>query len=80
MQDGQRIWNLTPDFQGALHAGGGHLVQDRLGQGISRPPERRRQAAKMIIGAIMRKLLHVAYGILKMQQPFNPRSPRSLTG
>jgi transposase len=27
---------------------------------------------KLIIGAMMRKLLHVAYGVLKSRQPFNP--------
>lgn len=28
--------------------------------------------AKLVIGAMMRKLLHVAYGVLKSGQPFNP--------
>jgi transposase len=27
---------------------------------------------KLIIGAMMRKLIHVAFGVLKSQQPFNP--------
>ena len=26
----------------------------------------------LIIGAMMRKLLHVAYGVLKSAKPFNP--------
>ena len=26
----------------------------------------------LIIGAMMRKLVHVAFGVLKSQQPFNP--------
>jgi transposase len=26
----------------------------------------------LIIGAMMRKLLHVAYGVLKSSQPFDP--------
>ena len=28
--------------------------------------------AKLIIGAMMRKLLHVAYGVLKSAKPFDP--------
>jgi transposase len=32
----------------------------------------RRQPPMLIIGAMMRKLLHVVYGLLKSGQPFNP--------
>ncbi len=41
----------------------GNVFRDRLSQ-AGKP-------AKLIIGARMRKLLHVAYGVLKFNQPFN---------
>jgi transposase len=28
---------------------------------------------KAIIGALMRKLVHIIFGIIKHQQPFNPK-------
>ena len=42
----------------------GKVFRDRLSQ-AGKP-------AKLIIGAMMRKLLHVAYGVLKSAKPFNP--------
>jgi hypothetical protein len=30
------------------------------------------KAPKLIIGAMMRKLIHVAFGVLKSGKPFNP--------
>jgi transposase len=42
----------------------GKHFKDRLAAS-GKPP-------KLIIGAMMRKLIHVAFGILKSQQPFNP--------
>lgn len=41
----------------------GALFRDRLAS-AGKPP-------KLIIGAMMRKLLHVVYGVLKSQKPFN---------
>jgi hypothetical protein len=44
-----------------------------------RPDPKRRQVAALqgkppilILGAIMNKLLHLAYGVLKTQKPFDP--------
>jgi hypothetical protein len=31
-----------------------------------------RKPPKVIIGAMMRKLIHVAFGVLKSKKPFNP--------
>ncbi|HEX8978702.1 MAG TPA: IS110 family transposase, partial [Parasulfuritortus sp.] len=31
------------------------------------------KAPKVIIGAMMRKLVHVAYGVLKSGKPFDPK-------
>lgn len=42
----------------------GIVFRDRLAS-AGKPP-------KLIIGAMMRKLLHVVYGVLKSQKPFNP--------
>ena len=42
----------------------GKVFRDRLSQ-AGKP-------AKLIIGAMMRKLLHVAYGVLKSAKPFDP--------
>jgi transposase len=42
----------------------GAVFRDRL-TSAGKPP-------KLIIGAMMRKLLHVVYGVLKSQKPFNP--------
>lgn len=42
----------------------GKRFKDRLAAS-GKPP-------KLIIGAMMRKLIHVAFGVLKSQQPFNP--------
>lgn len=42
----------------------GRLFRDRLAANGKEPME--------IIGAMMRKLIHVAYGVLKSMQPFNP--------
>ena len=35
----------------------------------------RNKLPKVVIGAAMRKLLHIAYGILKSEQPFDPDFP-----
>jgi transposase len=42
----------------------GRRFRDRL-MSLGKPP-------MVIIGAMMRKLIHVAYGVLKSGQPFNP--------
>ncbi len=42
----------------------GKLFFDRLKDNGKKP--------MVIIGAMMRKLIHVAYGVLKSGQPFNP--------
>jgi transposase len=42
----------------------GKVFRDRLAA-AGKPP-------KLIIGAMMRKLLHVAFGVLKTQTTFNP--------
>ena len=47
----------------------GRIFRDRLAA-AGKPP-------KLIIGAIMRKLLHVAYGVLKSHQLFNPALHRA---
>jgi len=31
-----------------------------------------RKTKMLIVGAVMRKLIHIIYGVLKHNQPFNP--------
>ena len=44
----------------------GQLFRRRLAN-VGKPP-------MLIIGAMMRKLIHVAFGVLKSGKPFNPAS------
>lgn len=41
---------------------------------------RERQAPKLTIGAMMRKLVHIAFGVLKSGKTFDPALQGGLTG
>ena len=55
-------WNLWPDSRGITGRFG--VEYARLAAS-GKPP-------KLIIGAMMRKLIHVAYGVLKSEKCFDP--------
>ena len=43
-----------------------------MGQGIRNSPDRCRKPKMLILGALMRKLVEIAYAILKSNKPFDP--------
>jgi len=66
------VQNRAPSIaQGALHACDGDVVQDTLGTTVSPTSDQCRKSANAYMGAMMRKLIHVAFGVLKSGLPFN---------
>jgi transposase len=54
-----------------VHAGDGHAVQNSVGQVFLKTVTRVGKPPKLIIGAIMRKLVHVTFGVLKSGKSFD---------
>jgi hypothetical protein len=46
-------------------------------QSLGKWAEGARECEMQIIGAVMRKLIHLAYGVLKSEKPFDPQWAKS---
>jgi hypothetical protein len=51
-------------------------LQDSMGKNLPTLFEHRRETSMLIIAAMMRKLIHVAFGVLKSKTPFDYTSHR----